>query len=79
MTSRRRTRWALSAVTFTLLGLQVAGAGSAFAGREDVWQDRIGTQDALTQQCAKDGGTKLTNIRPYDSTRVIADCKRQVK
>ncbi|GAA3804214.1 hypothetical protein ACFS5L_11025 [Streptomyces phyllanthi] len=76
---RRRTKWALSAATVTLLGLQIAGAGSAFAGREDVWQDRIGTEAALARQCAADGGTQLTNIRTYDSTRVMADCKRKVK
>ncbi|MPY61712.1 hypothetical protein [Streptomyces spongiae] len=70
----RRVRWAVPAAAAVLVGLQIAGAGSAFAGKGDeayVWQNRTGVRTALERQCHADGGSQLvfTGRGAYDCLR----------
>ncbi|QFR01582.1 hypothetical protein F9278_41465 [Streptomyces phaeolivaceus] len=69
----RRARWAVPAAAAVLVGLQIAGAGSAFAGRGDgayVWRDRSGVRTVLEGQCFADGGSQLV------SSGSTYDCRR---
>lgn len=73
---RRPARWLVPAAAALLVGLQVAGASSAFAGRADnIWHNRTGKFTVLERQCKADGGVGLISIRDAGEGKVTADCK----